>query len=252
MSELGEVHIMEKVKLFCFAYAGGSASFFKNWAGQAAAGIEIIPVELPGRGSRYGERLCRSLDELMDDVFRQVIKNMDGRSSEYVLFGHSMGTLVICELIQRLQQRTDIPEPLHVFFSGRYPPHNKPFNQLHNLPTDEFKRCIAELGGTPGELLDDREIFEIFEPILRADYQVLETYEYKQPEEKWNFSISVFYGSKDREIQEYDYSEWRHYTNESCTFYEFDGDHFFIHSHWVQMIDRMNQQISLHRVAAKK
>ena len=44
-----------RLRLFCFPYAGGGASVFRNWLPYAAGEVEICPVQLPGREERLVE-----------------------------------------------------------------------------------------------------------------------------------------------------------------------------------------------------
>lgn len=39
-------------KLFCFPFAGGSSIVFRKWQEKFPKEIEVIAVELPGRGRR--------------------------------------------------------------------------------------------------------------------------------------------------------------------------------------------------------
>ena len=53
------------MRLFCLPYAGGAASIFYTWAKRFAAGVQLCPIELPGRGTRLQEPLRTSLDGLV-------------------------------------------------------------------------------------------------------------------------------------------------------------------------------------------
>jgi len=48
---------MSKIKLFCFPHAGGAASAFSSWKRRLDHRIELRPMELPGRGKRFSEKL---------------------------------------------------------------------------------------------------------------------------------------------------------------------------------------------------
>ena len=63
------------MRLFCFPYAGGGATLYRDWAAHLPAGVQVIPVELPGRGARLREPpfvniapLCEALTEVIDDA----------------------------------------------------------------------------------------------------------------------------------------------------------------------------------------
>src|SRR5215467_12715139 len=44
-----------RFRLFCFPPAGGGSSFFRGWGDAGLDGIEICPVQLPGRETRLDE-----------------------------------------------------------------------------------------------------------------------------------------------------------------------------------------------------
>jgi len=39
------------MRLFCFPYAGGAASVFRDWSDGLPTDVEVCPVQLPGRGA---------------------------------------------------------------------------------------------------------------------------------------------------------------------------------------------------------
>ena len=45
------------IRLFCFHYAGASASIFRSWDEAMPDGIEVVAVQLPGREYRLDEPL---------------------------------------------------------------------------------------------------------------------------------------------------------------------------------------------------
>src|SRR5579862_3518131 len=44
-----------RIRLFCFAYAGGTASMFRGWQERLPSHVEVCAVQLPGRESRIQE-----------------------------------------------------------------------------------------------------------------------------------------------------------------------------------------------------
>src|SRR5665213_360781 len=55
-----------RVRLFCFAHAGGGASFFRPWAAALPGHIELCAIQLPGREQRFAEPCFEALDPLLD------------------------------------------------------------------------------------------------------------------------------------------------------------------------------------------
>lgn len=54
-----------KLTLVCFGPAGTSASLFLEWQASLPDGIQLLAVELPGRGARMQEAALDSMPALM-------------------------------------------------------------------------------------------------------------------------------------------------------------------------------------------
>lgn len=231
---------MQRVKLFCLPYAGGSAMVYSSWKKPMLPGIEVIPIELAGRGGKTDVPFYKNLArDGIDDIFGQIDIHLDG--SPFAIFGHSMGTLFAYEAGHRIKLETG-QTPIHIFFSGRLAPHLKGANKMvHLLPDLEFQVEIMKLGGTPKELFEREELAKLFLPILRDDYRLVETYEFLNKSEPLDCDITVLWGTEDRYNRE-DAEEWRHYTKRQCHVEEFQGNHFFIHSHKQQVIDLVRKR----------
>ena len=63
---------MQKTKLFCFPHAGGSAFSYAKWKNHFNPYIEVVPVELAGRGYRIEENLYQSMEEAVNDVYNKI------------------------------------------------------------------------------------------------------------------------------------------------------------------------------------
>ncbi|WP_197144539.1 thioesterase II family protein [Lysinibacillus sphaericus] len=85
---------MRKIKLFCLPYAGGSSVTYIKWGKLLNRYIEVIEVELPGRGRRINDPLIDNLEDMVEDVFRFIKDQLTG---DYAIFGHSMGGLITDE-----------------------------------------------------------------------------------------------------------------------------------------------------------
>lgn len=49
------------MRLFCLPYAGGNASIFRRWSDSLPPFIEVVPIEIPGRGAGMGEKPFKSI-----------------------------------------------------------------------------------------------------------------------------------------------------------------------------------------------
>ncbi|WBW96392.1 thioesterase II family protein [Oceanirhabdus sp. W0125-5] len=211
--------------LFCLPYAGGSEAIYYNWKGFLSNSIELHPIELKGRGRRYNQEFYTDIDEAVNDIYNLIKEKIE--ENEYAIYGHSMGSLLAYELYYKIASMGK-RMPKHIFFSGYSAPGSIKEREItYTLPDYEFMNKIIELGGTQKEILENKELLELFIPILRNDIKILEKYKYKDREEKINCDISILNGSKDS-IKINEITEWRNHTSKKCNIYTFTGNHFFI------------------------
>lgn len=232
---------MSKIKLFCFPYAGGSAVIFNKWKQYLNAEIELIPIELAGRGKRIHEHLYPDAPAVINDVYEIVRKTIDG--SPFSLFGHSMGAMISYQLCQRLSEY-NYPTPLHVFFSGRSAPHVKRADEkkYYLLNEEEFKKEVINLGGTSPEFFDHPELLEVFLPLLKNDFKLVETDIHNGEIHPLDCNITVFLG-KDEDLTTEQCDGWKKHTKKLCTINYFEGGHFFLHEETEQIVRLINNTL---------
>ncbi len=229
---------MKRIKLFCLPFAGSSAMFYYSWQRRLHPSIELRPIEIAGRGKRNNELFYDSIAEAVKDILEKIKEELD--SSSFAFYGHSMGTLLVYEVIHQLVEETQ-REPIHSFFTGRYPPHvGYKGKRMHKLPDNEFLEELNKIGGTSAEFFANKELIDLFLPILRADYKIVEEYEHKPKERKFNHEITVIGGKKDEHVTLEDLNEWRAITNKTCNVYQLDGGHFFIKELQDNVVDLIN------------
>jgi surfactin synthase thioesterase subunit len=229
--------VWSEMKLFCLPYAGGASTVFSTWKPYIDPTIEIHALELPGHGTRMTEPVLTDLHQVADDLYLQASSSLKATES-YAIFGHSMGAVLAYELQKRLRMKLN-KEPVHVFYSGHFPPHIPEKKVYHQLSDDQLKKVIIAMGGVPEELADNHAVLDFFLPILRADFQLLETYQCDEVDPA-ACPISIFYGTRDLPSVLFDLDDWDKYTNDDCEFFEFDGDHFFIHQLTNEVVEKIN------------
>ncbi|MCX8132092.1 MAG: thioesterase domain-containing protein [Clostridia bacterium] len=233
---------MEKMILFCFPYVGGSSTVYNKWKAFVDNCIELVPVEYSGRGKRIREHFYDNMSEAIDDMYKTVSSFIEGR--RFAVYGHSMGSVIAYEICKRIKMESG-KDPLHIFVSGRYPPHVKKDEELlHMLPDDRFKEEILKIGGTPGEVFENREFAQIFIPILRADYRLIERYEYVEENVRFNCGITVLNGNADKITSGCDMFEWQKHTAHKIVISEFNGGHFFIHDYIKEITGIINSTLT--------
>jgi surfactin synthase thioesterase subunit len=229
-----------KIRLFCFPYAGGSATIYKKWSPYLASNIELVPVELAGRVTRIIDPLYANLDEAIADIYKFVKSKMD---VPYAIFGHSMGAQLAYELGRNIMENGD-RTPEHIFFSGRGVPNMKPVKEkkYHLLNDEQFKEKLLELGGTPKEFFQNPELLEIFLPLLRNDFKLASIYFPDRQAVEFPCDISVYVG-KEEEIEASRILNWKRHTRGICTIALFNGGHFFINDHYQKISKMINNKL---------
>jgi len=230
---------MPKIKLFCFPYAGGSANIYHSWKQYIGKDIELIPVELAGRGRRIGDDSYLDVYEMIEDVLG--IVNKDIENGDYAFFGHSLGAYIAYLLCKEISKR-DQSQPLHLFVSGRGAPHIKreEDKKYHLLDDADFKKRVEKLGGTPPGFFDHPELVEMFLPLLKNDFKLSESEIIEHPIVPLKQAITGFFG-KDEELVPQQRDEWNLHTESTLDTHYFDGGHFFIH----QQIEKITEIINL-------
>lgn len=228
------------LRLFCFPFAGGSALAFRLWSNSLPKTIELCAVELPGRGKRLNEAAFTNIKPLVEALASALLPSFD---KPFAFFGHSLGALVSFELARLLRRNYNFL-PVHLFVSGRRAPQiplkNPP---IHNLPEPAFMEELRRLNGTPAAVLENAELMQLLLPILRADFAVNETYNYTN-EPPLECPISAFGGLQDSEASCDELEAWAVQTSSSFSLQMFPGDHFFISSAQLLLLQSITQQLN--------
>jgi surfactin synthase thioesterase subunit len=215
-----------RLRLFCFPYAGGSAQIYRHWQSGLPADIEVCPVQLPGRGSRLKDRPFTNLQALTEELTRILRPHLD---RPFALFGHSMGGMIVFELARELR-RISAPQPVHLFVAGRTAPQLRDKVEVtFNLPEDEFVERVRSIRGTPDEVLAHPELMQMLLPLLRADFEMVETYTFV-PGEALSCPITVLGGLEDEDVPREKLEGWREHSTAAFSLRMFPGGHFFVNT----------------------
>lgn len=234
---------MDRLKLFCIPYSGGTAYAYTKWNASLPENIEICPIELSGHGKRIMEPLYDSMEEAVDDVAEQMDKQIR-MNDTYAIWGHSMGSLIAYETYYRLKEM-EVPLPCHMFFSGRKSPQNMSnTTSYHLLPDDEFINAVMSYGGSTKTAMENEELRNLFLPILRSDFKISETYIYKPKAGKLACDITIVNGDDDLSVKDADMEEWKLCTDKQCNIVVFPGDHFFLFNNSLYITDMLRNMFS--------
>ncbi|MBE9215231.1 thioesterase [Plectonema cf. radiosum LEGE 06105] len=221
-----------KLRLFCFHHAGGGTLSFRNWSEELFPIVEVYLIQLPGRERRLTEPAFTRLKPLIKELKIAILPYLN---QPFAFFGYSMGSLVAFELTRCLRRDYQL-YPQHLFVCAyRAPQLPKTKPPIHDLPDAEFLEELRSLNGTPEEILTNKELMTLLLPTLRADFAVIETYDYYD-EPPLNCPITAFGGLEDTEANREDMAAWSSQANSNFNLHILPGNHFFLNSARSQLL----------------
>jgi surfactin synthase thioesterase subunit len=228
-----------KINVFLLPFAGGNKYSYRKYEESTPSFLKLIPLEYPGRGTRQNEPLITNMQLLVDDVFGQMKEK--GFQKPYAIYGHSMGGLLCYLVTRKIIQKGERP-PVHLFITGTSgPSENSREKKRHLLNKEDFLQEIKDLGGLPDPILQDSELMDYYEPIIRADFQLSELYVYEE-QPPLDIPVTVITGREEKmslgKIQ-----AWQKEFVPKIDFKRFPGDHFFILDHIMPIMEIMARKL---------
>lgn len=229
-----------KLRFLCFAHAGGSALVFHKWPAAFPEGVQVCPVQLPGRERRLNEPLIKRIPELVEELWHALLPVLD---RPVALLGHSLGARIAFEFARRLESQAGAPAIRHLFVSGCRAPHLPLHDPMYDLPHDEFLRRLKGYGGTPKELLADPEFMEFLLPRLRADFELNDTYTFA-PGTPLACPITAWGGDVDVDVPVDSIEAWREHTRGPFRSQVLPGAHFAIYERENEIFAQIIQELA--------
>jgi external thioesterase TEII len=208
----------DKMPLICFPFAGGYSASFRPLHAYLKDHCHLLAIEPPGHGTNRMP-LMENFEKLADMYVKELMPRLD---KAFVLFGHSMGGLMVYRVAQKLEQRGIFPKA--IIISAIQPPHvrRKAVTHMDDCALLDY---MISIGGVPPELAKEREILEFFLPAFRADFKALETFEHTD-HTLLQSPVHIFNGEQDAKCvrDAFSWKEWAH----QLRFHTFQGGHMFL------------------------
>ncbi len=217
--------VSDQIRIFCFPFAGGGASSYRDWQKFFPKQVGVYPLQLPGRENRISDKPFTDMVDLASAISHVLRPYL---TKPFVFFGHSLGARIAFEVVRTLRRKWQLA-PCHLLVSGSRAPHIPEPKPLHHLTDEAFVNELRRFSGTPEAILQNKELMELFIPILRADFMVDETYVHLS-EEPLACPISAFGGTADPEADPRELEAWRQHTSNRFNLEMIAGDHFFLQS----------------------
>jgi medium-chain acyl-[acyl-carrier-protein] hydrolase len=214
------------VRVFCFAFAGGSALQFREWDAAVSAEVQILGIQLPGHDYRRKEPLPTRVHDLMATMGPGLAPYLD---RPFALLGQSLGALLAFELARWLR-RNGLPDARHLFVASRPAPHlPHGYEPVHELPEQRLFDVLRLYGGTSEEVLREPELMRFFLPVIRADLEMNRCSPYVD-EPPLDVAITAFGGHADPVCKPFELAAWREQTTKAFDLIMMEGGHFVVHS----------------------
>ncbi len=228
------------MNLFCFPYAGGGSSVFRTWKNKFNDNISVYAAHYPGHEDRIMEKPLWIMGELVEELYQE-IHNRDMDKKPFVLFGHSLGSRVVYELALKFEEHNE-KNLLGIVVSAGRSPNRIEKHPIYHLPEKEFFEELSRYNKTPSELFENKDLWELFEPALRADFTMAETYQ-DHKHRKIHVPILALRGTMDNEMTKEDLEEWATYTTENFYHADIVGEHLYIDTNTDEVIKQIKSYI---------
>jgi medium-chain acyl-[acyl-carrier-protein] hydrolase len=211
---------------------------FTLWGQGMPVGVEVCPLQPPGRENRLEEPPITRIPRMVASLAEALAPLLD---RPFALFGHSVGALSVFELARQLRQG---PRPEWLFTSGHPAPHlpqRRP--AVSHLAPPEFWQAMHDHFDADPALLANEDLKNMLYPALRADYELVETYGYRD-EVALDIPLSVFGGSRDLETTEAELLAWRKHTTSTFRCRILEGNHMFVKTAREALVHELAQDLS--------
>ena len=224
-------------------FGGGNRYSFRELKPHLHPALEMVSLELPGHGNRLKEPLLTSLEAMADDAYEQMKPHLTG-DAPFLMYGHSIGAMVM-HLVARKLHALGQKLPERLLLTGSRAPHGLGLKRViyHQLTDQDFKKELILLGGVPQAVIESEELMEFFLPIIRADFQAMETYQYSKVD-----PLPIPYlvvGGKDEEISLESLQGWKSETQLPLEVHQLPGDHFFIFDQYPKIAQWLNERVKV-------
>ena len=226
----------KKLQLFILPFAGGDSNSFNRLLPLLDDNIETHVIEYSGRLSRRKEGYILDYHDFLVDVANQ-IKKVKNDGIPYALFGYSLGSVLLYDLIINKLVEGDLK---HVFICSKGSLHNKTnVDHSDGYSNDEVVDEMKYLGGTDERILNNPRFLSIYLEPVKMDFNIWRQYIYKPG--KIGCNATMMFSHFDPAAR--GVHDWDSNIEGSTDYYEMGENHFFIKENWETVAQIVNSNI---------
>lgn len=218
----------DRAAIVAFPYAGGGPSVFRGWEKDLVPHrLRLCPVALPGKEKRQAESLPEDIGEVAQDAAAAILAHIH---TPYVLLGLCFGAS-LAYLTAKATAAAGRPPSGLIVVGGRAP-HTPPPVPVSTMSDESFIDTLADLGFVSDVVLQNRELLDLYLPMLYADFCMDEKFIVDSVVREFSFPVLSLYGVNDSITPESSVKEWNRYSTGRFAMQTFDGDQlFFVKEH---------------------
>lgn len=229
----------ERLRLFCFPYAGGAASVFTQWQ-QDLPTVQVCAVQLPGRQNRLAEPPFTRVEPLADALTAVIRQYGD---MPFAFYGHSVGGFVVFELARRLRAAGG-PQPAALLIGSCRAPQIPPlWPPIAELPDATFVAALRRYDGMPSALRDHQELLDLALPTMRSDVAMYERYTYV-PGDPLACAIFAYGGANGGSAEMAALTPWARQTRGVFRVRMIPGSHLFIEGSRGELLRAIDEDVA--------
>lgn len=235
------------VDLYIFPHAGANIHCYYEFCRNLDSTIKPNILQLPGRGISDSKELILDMRSLISKILNAIKHEL---IKPYMFFGHSLGGIISFALYNEIRINSlRVPDVLLI--SGVDDPESFSDNHLETteMTDDEIVAYLMELGSDNKVIFSDKQMCDLFMPIIRADFQLAQSYNYVP--EKNNLidgktQLVYFYSADDEKVSSHSIKGWGQQCESIKNFVVIPtaGDHMYIQSNPESITTYINDVVS--------
>lgn len=234
------INLDESIPLLCLPFAGAGASFFRTWRRLELVGIDVQPVQLPGREERLDQTPYTGVATAVEGLLPSVLAV--ARRHPVALFGHSLGAVLAYELARAMVQRAE-GRVIRLIVSGSPAPWNGQSERITGRSDKELLERVEQFAGYRHRALQMPELRNLLLPALRADLRMHEDYRHAHTD-PLPVPIMSVRGRADHLVSSERARRWLAATAAHFDFAELPGGHMYLSDDPLSLLELISDTLS--------